>query len=195
MVLRSSTACPNIVTRLARDASGTVLIYVALLMPVIIGMSALAIDAGRLNNLHTSLQNAADALALAGAAELDRRPTAITRANAAIDNLTANRDKFATTAPATVAIESRRYLKSLPTSDATAIGSGNVAANAAEARFVEVTVAPKSFRNLFPVSLFNPTPRRRRLARSPASMLRCARPCRCSSVTLSRAAAPRSSMR
>lgn len=154
MVLRSSTACPNIVTRLARDASGTVLIYVALLMPVIIGMSALAIDAGRLNNLHTSLQNAADALALAGAAELDRRPTAITRANAAIDNLTANRDKFATTAPATVAIESRRYLKSLPPSDATAIGSGNVAANAAEARFVEVTVAPKSFRNLFPVSLF-----------------------------------------
>ena len=63
------------------------LVYVTLLLPVLIGTAVLAIDAARLSNLQTFLQNGADALALTGAAELDRKPTAITRANAAMASL------------------------------------------------------------------------------------------------------------
>src|SRR5580692_12116820 len=72
------------------DRRGTVLPYVAMMLAVIIGLSALALDASRLMSVQTQLQNAADALALAGAAELDRRPDSIIRAEAAIRNLIAN---------------------------------------------------------------------------------------------------------
>ena len=69
-----------------------------------IGLAVLVIDASRFSNLHTALQKGADALALAGAAELDRKPTAITRADAAIANLVANKHKFSTAGLATVTV-------------------------------------------------------------------------------------------
>jgi Flp pilus assembly protein TadG len=81
-----------------RDRRGGVLPVVAISLPVIFGFAMLAVDAGRYFNLHTSVQWAADALALAGAAELDRKSDAITRANRAIDNLVAN-DRALETAP------------------------------------------------------------------------------------------------
>ena len=78
------------------DNSGIAVIYVAVALPVIIGFSLLAIDVGRLSTLQSSLQHGADALALAGAGELDRSPNAITRANKAITNLvTTNQSLFA----------------------------------------------------------------------------------------------------
>ena len=79
------------------DQSGIALIYVTAALPVLIGLSLLAIDVGRLSSLQSSLQHGADALALAGAGELDRRPDAITRANLAIAELvTTNTSLFAT---------------------------------------------------------------------------------------------------
>ena len=72
------------------DRRGTVLPYVAMMLAVIIGLAALAIDGSRLMSVQTQLQNAGDALALAGAAELDRRPDSIIRAEAAIRGLIAN---------------------------------------------------------------------------------------------------------
>src|SRR5215471_20345154 len=72
------------------DCEGVVLPYVAIMLGVIIGLSALALDGSRLMSVQTQMQNAADALALAGAAELDRRPDSIIRAEAAIHNLLAN---------------------------------------------------------------------------------------------------------
>ena len=67
-------------------------------LPVLFGFAMLAVDAGRYFNLHTSVQWAADALALAAAAELDRKPDAIIRANRAIDNLVANDQRFGNSA-------------------------------------------------------------------------------------------------
>ena len=66
------------------DSDGVILPYVAIMLGVIIGLSALALDGSRLMSVQTQLQNGADALAVAGAAELDRRPDSIIRARAAI---------------------------------------------------------------------------------------------------------------
>jgi Flp pilus assembly protein TadG len=62
------------------DDDGVILPYVAITLGVIIVLSALALDGSRLLSVQTQLQNDADALALAGAAELDRRPDSIFRA-------------------------------------------------------------------------------------------------------------------
>src|SRR5499433_843797 len=72
------------------DTSGVILPYVTVMLVVIVGLSVLALDGARLMSLQTQLQNGADALALAGAAELDRLPDAETRARTAIERLLTN---------------------------------------------------------------------------------------------------------
>src|SRR5262249_56758138 len=85
-------------TRFARafwnDTSGVILPYVTVMLVVIVGLSVLALDGARLMSLQTQLQNGADALALAGAAELDRLPDAGTRARTAIVRLLTNSSLF-----------------------------------------------------------------------------------------------------
>lgn len=76
-----------LVRKLRDDCSGVALPAVAL---VIIGTAAIAFDSSRLMSVQSQLQNGADALALAGPAELDRRPDSIIRAEAAIRNLLTN---------------------------------------------------------------------------------------------------------
>ena len=73
-----------------RDESGVILPYVAMLLFVIIGFSLLALDGGRALSLQTQAQNAADALALAGGAELNRAPGSRAKATLAINNLVQN---------------------------------------------------------------------------------------------------------
>ena len=63
--------------RFGHDPRGGVAALVAITLPVLFGFAMLAVDAGRYFNLHTSVQWAADALALAGAAELDRKDDSI----------------------------------------------------------------------------------------------------------------------
>src|SRR3954466_14501767 len=126
---------------LATDSGGGILLPLALTLPVLFGFSMLVIDGSRYFNLQTSLQAGADALALAGAAELDSKADAITRANRAIDTLVANDQRFGE--GATAISRSRigvRFLQSLPTSDAQAITSANVTTDPLKAGFVEVTV-------------------------------------------------------
>ncbi len=48
-----------------RDDDCVILPYVAITLVVIIGLSALGLDGGRLMSLQTQVQNSADALALA----------------------------------------------------------------------------------------------------------------------------------
>ena len=69
------------------DTDGVILPYVTVMLVVIIGVSVLALDGARYMSLQTQLQNGADALALAAAAELDRMPTAIERARNAIKQI------------------------------------------------------------------------------------------------------------
>ncbi len=74
--------------RFGREEDGYALVLTLMFMPVFIGLSLMIIDLGRGNNAHSDLYAAADALALAGAIELDRGPTAIPRAKAAMEKLT-----------------------------------------------------------------------------------------------------------
>ncbi|MDO3378431.1 TadG family pilus assembly protein [Geoalkalibacter halelectricus] len=69
-------------TRTMRQERGAVLVMVAVLMTVFIGITALAIDLGHLHVVRNELQNAADAGALAGAANLINYSTGAIRADA-----------------------------------------------------------------------------------------------------------------
>ena len=144
------------------DQSGIALIYITAALPVIIGFSLLAIDVGRIATLQSSLQHGADALALAGAGELDRNPNAIDRANLAIANLvTTNKGLFAN-APVTVNSGNitKCYLSALPALDSSPLGTCMPVATAANrttssvtARYVQVVVNPTAFTTIFPASL------------------------------------------
>jgi Flp pilus assembly protein TadG len=124
--------------RLARDERGAVLIYVSIALTVFMGFAALVIDGGRLFTLDTEMQSAADALALAGAAELDGNTDAITRATAAMDNLVQNNQTFGTGAAAitgyTPIFLTDLPADSQPLSDVEAFAT----TDGASARFVEV---------------------------------------------------------
>ena len=73
--------------RFFKSESGYALVLTLLFMPVFIGMSLLVIDISRGNNAQSDLQAAADALALAGARELDGGVTSIDRAIEAMGNV------------------------------------------------------------------------------------------------------------
>jgi hypothetical protein len=134
--------------RLARDDRGAVLIYVSIALTVFMGFAALVIDGGRLFTLDTEMQSAADALALAGAAELDGNADAITRADAAMTDLVQNNQTFANGAAAITGY-SRRFLNALPAddqplSDADAFET----TDPADARFVQVSLTDANDRSI-----------------------------------------------
>nr|WP_065373011.1 TadE/TadG family type IV pilus assembly protein [Ensifer adhaerens] len=75
------------IKRFWNDHRGYVIALTLIAMPFLLGVSLFVIDVGRSANLHTDLQNAVDAMALAGARELDGRDNAIERAQEAIGKL------------------------------------------------------------------------------------------------------------
>lgn len=84
----------SVVARFRREADGIAIVYFLIAMPVFIGLSLLAIDTSRGNNLHYDVQKAVDALALAAAAELDGGPTSIIRAREAMRGMLRNSPRF-----------------------------------------------------------------------------------------------------
>lgn len=74
--------------RFARNDSGYALALTLIMMPALIGLAMLIIDVGRGNNAQSDHTAAADALALAGARELDGGEDAILRAKAAMEEVT-----------------------------------------------------------------------------------------------------------
>jgi hypothetical protein len=77
---------------------GAVLVLAAVLIAVLMGIAALAIDVGRAYSLRSEMQNAVDAAALAAAAELDTGSNARDRAMAAARNLLQHDSRFASVA-------------------------------------------------------------------------------------------------
>src|SRR5262249_39483292 len=145
-------------TRSARafwnDTSGVILPYVTIMLVVIVGLSVLALDGARLMSLQTQLQNGADALALAGAAELDRLPDAQTRARTAIERLLANSTLFGSGASRTIAVSNIKFYSRLPANDASPMSAGTPATGPRDARFVSVTVRPVTLSMILPAALF-----------------------------------------
>jgi Flp pilus assembly protein TadG len=133
------------------DSDGVILPYVAIMLAVIIGLSALALEGSRLMSVQTQLQNGADALALAGAAELDRRPDSIFRAKAAIQDLVKNPISGVEIGQIAEA-SSIDFLRSLPASDDLPITTANLTADPTLAAYVQVTLKPIAMQMIFPVS-------------------------------------------
>lgn len=155
---RMRSAC----TALGRDRDGSAFFYTTLALPVLVGFAVLAIDGSRLMNLNSTLQHAADGMALAAAGELDRRPDACTRAERALENLVENKQMFGALGAATITIDDVewRFLSELPTNDWDPIPASMEvdpqdpcdADSARVARFIEVWVKPQNFNTLFPAS-------------------------------------------
>lgn len=133
----------------ARDASGGVAVYVALTAAVTFGIVGLAIDATRAMIVRAESHAAADAAALTAASQLDGAPDAITRASAALANLIANDQRFASTGAGAVAIAQVRFLSGLPADDDLPITGAFVTTDPLQARYVEVTTAPLTHLNTF----------------------------------------------
>ena len=74
--------------KLISDRTGAVAVYVALMAALLFGSTMMALDYGRLTLLRSQMQNAADAAALAAAAQLDGLPGALTRAEKAAKCIT-----------------------------------------------------------------------------------------------------------
>ena len=100
------------------DTSGVILPYVTIILAVIVGVSVLALDGGRAMSLQSQLQKGADALAVAGAAELDRLPNSTTRAVAAINNLVTNSSVFGTGGAANVTVSAINFRTALSADNA-----------------------------------------------------------------------------
>src|SRR5262252_3948880 len=142
----------RIISGVNRDRNGSVAIYVTVLMPFLIGGALLTVDAARLYSLNSFLQAGADALALAGAAELDGHPDAITRADNAIANLVTNQMRLGDAGTSNITVSVKHYLSSIPNSDASAITSTNYTTDPAQARYVQITVTPANFTTIFPAT-------------------------------------------
>ena len=124
-----------------------------MMLVVIIGVFVLALDGVRYMSLQTQLQNGADALALAGAAELDRCPMR-RRAIRAINNLLANSTLFGGEADRNVQVSRIDFYSQLPASDARPMSDGALAGGGTDARFVSVTVRPVTLSMILPASFF-----------------------------------------
>ncbi len=136
------------------DTRGVILPYVTLMLVVVVGVAVLALDGARFMSLQTQLQNGADALALAGAAELDRLPDSEARAVNAINHLLTNSTLFGSDTDRNVQVAAISFYSRLPPSDASPIATGTLAGSPINARFVSVTVRPVTLRTIFPAALF-----------------------------------------
>jgi hypothetical protein len=136
------------------DTRGVILPYVTIMLVVVVGVAVLALDGARFMSLQTQLQNGADALALAGAAELDRLPDSQTRAINAINRLLSNSTLFGSDADRNVRVADISFYSRLPPTDASPISAGTLASASTNARFVSVTVQPVTLRTIFPAALF-----------------------------------------
>lgn len=133
-----------------KDEQGTILVFVAMCMVVIVGMAALTFDLGRLASTQTDLQAYADHVALAAAGELDGGSDAITRATLAAENMIRDRQTFAEGGQdlGSIGDYSLRFLSGLP--DETVDPDDDDAVDAfvttdpAIASLVEVTATPRT---------------------------------------------------
>jgi Putative Flp pilus-assembly TadE/G-like len=136
------------------DTNGLMVPYIGvLLILVIIPLVVLAVDGARYQSLQTQVQAAADAAALAGAAELNGQPGAMSRATDAINNYVGNYlSGMGTTNP--VQFSAPAYYTALPPADQLP-SNGTPANTDDEAHFVLVTATPVTVSIILPRGSFS----------------------------------------
>lgn len=152
--------------RFLRDTRGYALVLTLVFLPAFLGITLLMIDIGRGNNAQTDHQAAADALALAAARELDGAADSITRAQAAMENVTntvaylarSGEDTLITLdyPPESGVTITVIFLRNIPASDDDPINqawiTSNATTNGREARYVYVRTQARDLDGFF----FNP---------------------------------------
>jgi Flp pilus assembly protein TadG len=151
-------------SRLARDAGGTVVMWVTAALGIFLAIGALMVDSGRVYNLHSQLQTYADHAALAAAAELAGDSGAINRAIEAATGALSGAGPIVTdtqnyaTGAAALTIQTLTFLSALGSGmgHAGTVGGDDVvytwtagaaaptANQSRAARFVQVSVAPRT---------------------------------------------------
>jgi Flp pilus assembly protein TadG len=148
------------------DKRGVTWIYVTITASALFGFAGLVIDFARVEITHTQARSAAEAVALAGASQLDGTSDAITRAlNAALNTPLVQNDQNLGATPGNITITNIRFLSGLPAGDPTlpenpsvldpyVVADQNWTAASApdapfEARFIEVTTQQITVNNSF----------------------------------------------
>lgn len=121
--------------RFGGEQRGASSVLFAFLMISVMGAGAAAIDIGRLAVLRTQLQNYADAAAMAGAAQLDGRVDAQTRAQAVAQNAARARSALAD-AGETLAVQSVQFYSAVKPDRVLATGDE-------DSRYIEVVLQPR----------------------------------------------------
>ena len=128
----------------SRSNRGSIVIFVVLMMPLLLGIMGIALDMGKLFVVKSELQNAADACALAAVYELDGTGSQFTRAETAgITLATTNRTLFQKEAVVATADASVQF-STTATGGYTPKGGA-----AATAGFVRCTLARNNIDNWF----------------------------------------------
>lgn len=145
--------------RYFKSESGYVLAIGLLFLPIFVLMALLVIDISRGNNAQSDLQAAADAVALAGAVELDAGSDAITRAEASMRNVWNSVSLLEPGGPnSAIELDYDRdytviFLEDIPASDDTVIDQAWVDANRTtdgrDAAFVYVRAEAVPFQSIF----------------------------------------------
>lgn len=149
--------------RILPDQDGYILVLGLILMPIFLGFGLLIIDIGRGNNAHSDLSAAADAVALAGARELDGRIGAIARAEVAmaqLENTVSMLSPDASDPPISLVYAEKSgneftvvFLKDIPVSDDTPIDaawlSDNKATDGRDANYIYVRVQSRNLGTTF----------------------------------------------
>ncbi len=120
----------------SRNRSAAVSIYAAFAGTLALSGGVLALDIGRVVVLRSQMQNAADAAALSGAAQLDGQSDAITRGTAAASGAISNSTNLSDTSGAFTIQSLTFYDGTDPTPVVTTDGS--------DAVYVELTLAPRT---------------------------------------------------
>jgi hypothetical protein len=138
-----------------RSERGSTVTYVALTLPVLFGAAALTIDLGRGLTLNTELQQAADAAALAGAAELNGQTGARSRATTAAQGAFGTNSQTYASGGGAVTISAITFLSSIGATDPPLLppngtAAGDVAATSdADAAFIKVQATQRSVATTF----------------------------------------------
>jgi Flp pilus assembly protein TadG len=135
--------------RLRSDEDGSVTIWAAVSAAVVLGLVGLALDLSREEITHSEAQAAADAAALAGAAQLDLSSGSCARAASAAQTLVVNNQKFAGATAGAITFSAANCLSALPASDSTAIDGSYVTTSDTSARFLQVVTQQLTHNNFF----------------------------------------------
>ncbi|WP_241560086.1 TadE/TadG family type IV pilus assembly protein [Solirhodobacter olei] len=136
------------------DTRGTIMVFWAMSLVVIIGLVALSFDIGRIASTRAQLQSFADNVALAAAGELDGGSDAITRATTAADTMISGSQTFGNGSHSLSgsADFSIAFYATLPANDTSPLGATTT--DPAKAQYVSVTATPRSIGLTFAAALY-----------------------------------------